>query len=327
MNRSVLLVAAFLVDQLCGDPEWMPHPVRLIGHAITRGESGLRREGQSATSELLSGAGLTIAVVASSYWGTVLILKLVRRCSFWATVTELFLAGSCLAVCSLKQEAAAVIDLQQAGALSDARTRLARIVGRDTQNLDGSDVSRAVIETLAESSCDGIVAPMFYMALGGVPLAMAYKAINTLDSMIGHTDSRYYYFGKAAARLDDAANFLPSRLSALAIAGAALVSGGTDAAVAWRTWRRDGSRHRSPNAGQPESAMAGALHVRLGGGNVYSGEWIPAPVLGHEFAPPTPAKAVSAIRLVSISSFIALGFCALSTYLTASIRHSRNGER
>jgi adenosylcobinamide-phosphate synthase len=185
--------------------------------------------------------------------------------------------------------------------LDAARLRLSRIVGRDTQNLPESEVYRALIETLAESACDGIVAPLFYMAIGGVPLAMAYKAVNTLDSMIGHADERYFYFGKAAARLDDFANFLPSRLTALLIS----IAAGRDARSAWLTWRRDGSKHKSPNAGQPESAMAGALQVRLGGTNTYGGEVVESPLLGAEFPPPTRRHAQRALRMVTVVSLLA----------------------
>ena len=149
---------------------------------------------------------------------------------------------------------------------------MARIVGRDTRHLDADEISRAVVETVAESCSDGVIAPLFYMAIGGVPLAMAYKTINTLDSMIGHADERYFYFGKVAARLDDAVNFLPSRLTALGITATAAIVAGASSATALDTWLRDGMKHKSPNAGQPESAMAGALQVRLGGENSYKGE-------------------------------------------------------
>ncbi len=167
-----------------------------------------------------------------------------------------------------------------------ARQRLARIVGRDTQTLSDTEVHRALIETLAESACDGIVSPLLYLAIGGVPLAMAYKAVNTLDSMIGHTDKRYLYFGKAAARLDDVANYLPARITAFAIMLAAGMDRQTSCASSLRIWSRDRGKHKSPNAGQPESAMAGALQVRLGGENTYQGERIAAPMLGAEFEPP-----------------------------------------
>ena len=323
MNRSVLLPAAYLIDQLAGDPEWFPHPVRLIGSAISRGESQLRRPGQSQTFELLSGAGLTIAIVGPSYAITAtLIRSAYRRSQILGGAVELLLAWTCLAARNLEQEATAVTGALQTGDLLLARSRLSRIVGRDTETLDSHGISRAVIETVAESASDGIMAPLFYMALGGVPLAMAYKAVNTLDSMIGHADSQYFYFGKAAARLDDVANYLPSRLSALSIVAAAKLSDQADAQAAWRTWQRDGSKHKSPNAGQPESATAGALHVALGGDNTYAGEIIPAPRIGAEFGPPTCSKATQAIRLVSAASLIGLGFGVVLTCLLRARKQS-----
>jgi len=319
LNRSILLPAAYLVDHLAGDPEWFPHPVRLIGAAISNGESRLRRPGQSKNFELLLGAGLAISVIGSSYWITATIIRLAHRHSaVLGSAVELALAWTCLAARNLEQEATTVTNALQNGYLSYARTRLTRIVGRDTENLDSRGVSRAVIETVAESASDGIMAPLFYMALGGVPLAMAYKAVNTLDSMIGHADSKYFYFGKAAAWLDDAANYLPSRISALTIVAASMLMSLADPQAAWRTWRRDGSKHKSPNAGQPESAMAGALHVALGGDNTYAGEVIPSPRMGQEFRHPGPHKAADAIRLVSAASLIGLGFGVLLACIVRS---------
>jgi len=321
LNRSLLLPAAYFVDHLAGDPEWFPHPVRLIGSAISRGESQLRRPGQSHTFELLSGAGLTVAIVGSSYWITANLIRSASRHSHYlGNTVEFLLAWTCLAARNLEQEATAVTGALQAGNLPLARTRLSRIVGRDTGDLDTHDISRAVIETVAESASDGIIAPLFYMALGGVPLAIAYKAVNTLDSMIGHADTNYFYFGKAAARLDDAANYMPSRLSALAIIAAAALQNQSDPQTAWITWQRDAANHKSPNAGQPESAMAGALRVALGGNNTYAGEVIPAERIGAEFAAPNASKAAQAIRLVSAASLIGLG---LGIVLTCLVRTAK----
>jgi adenosylcobinamide-phosphate synthase len=185
-----------------------------------------------------------------------------------------------------------------------AQQRLARVVGRDTQHLDAHEISRAVIETVAESCSDGVIAPLFYMALGGVPLAMAYKTINTLDSMIGHTDKRYFYFGKVAARLDDVANFLPSRLTALGITVTAAIVEGASSATALDTWLVDGMKHNSPNAAQPESAMSGALQVCLGGENFYNGEALAAPLIGERFSRPSAQLARRAIRMVATVSAV-----------------------
>ena len=283
------IAAACLLDWIAGDPEWLPHPVRLIGHSTQAAEKLLRRPGQSAREELIAGTALTAAVVGLSYYGTA---KSVR----WGA--GILLAWTCLATRNLIDESLAVIRALEKPDLPHARRRLARIVGRDTQALSETEVHRALIETLAESACDGIVAPLFYMAVGGVPLAMAYKAVNTLDSMIGHADQRYFYFGKAAARLDDVANYLPARLTALAIAGAA------GSASALRTWWRDGGKHKSPNAGQPESAMAGALRVRLGGENTYAGDPIATPLLGAQFEQPRLHHAKRALRLVAAVSLL-----------------------
>jgi len=305
LNRCSLIPAAWLLDQLAGDPEWLPHPVRLIGFATARGEVALRRPNQSELSELVSGGALSLGVVATSYYATRQLIRLANRLSpALGNTVEVLLAWTCLAARNLEQEATSVVDALDSGDLPLARHRLARIVGRDTQHLDTHEICRALIETLAESASDGILAPLFYMALGGVPLAMAYKAVNTLDSMIGHADERYFYFGKAAARLDDAANYLPARLTAAAIVAVSQFHEHSDPLAAWQTWRRDGDKHKSPNAGQPESAMAGALHIRLGGDNIYGGELVRASHIGHEFSRPSLPKAKGAIRLVSVVTLL-----------------------
>jgi adenosylcobinamide-phosphate synthase len=292
------IAAACLLDWIAGDPEWLPHPVRLIGRSTQLAETLLRRPSQSAREELIAGAALTVAVTGLSHFGTAKAVK-------WGA--GILLAWTCLATRNLIDESLAVIRALEKTDLPHARERLARIVGRDTQFLSETDVHRALIETLAESACDGIVAPLLYMAVGGVPVAMAYKAVNTLDSMIGHADRRYFYFGKAAARLDDAANYIPARLTALAIVAAA----GMESKSALKIWRRDGKKHKSPNAGQPESAMAGALRVRLGGVNTYAGETMETPLLGAEFEQPKLHHAKRAVRLVTAVSLLSAAVAAL----------------
>jgi adenosylcobinamide-phosphate synthase len=284
------LAAAYTLDMVAGDPEWFPHPVRAFGVLTIAGERALRRIAHDPTTELLAGAGLT-AFVVSTAWiaGT-------RRHAAW----QVTLAWTTLATRSLRQESSAVIRALEAGNIELARARLARIVGRDTQHLDESEIARAVIETLAESACDGIVAPLFWLAVGGLPAAMAYKAVNTLDSMIGHPELPYRYFGRVAARLDDAANFVPARLTALAIAA--------HRRDALRIWWRDGGKHASPNAGQSEAAMAGALGVRLGGTNFYDGQRHDGPLLNAEGRPATvrdARRALSIVAAVSAMAFVA----------------------
>jgi adenosylcobinamide-phosphate synthase len=314
---SLAIAAAYLLDWIVGDPEWLPHPVRMVGRCTQLAESLLRRPGQSATEELIAGTLLTTGLVGATYLGTAQAIAWAHRIGFGAgTATEILLGWTCIATRNLVDESLSVLRALERNDLPRARQRLARIVGRDTDALSETEIHRAVIETLAESACDGIVAPLFYMAIGGVPLAMAYKAVNTLDSMIGHADQRYFYFGKAAARLDDVANYLPSRLTALAIAAATWSETHTSGESALRTWWRDGDKHKSPNAGQPESAMAGALRVRLGGENTYAGERVAAPLLGAEFEPPERHHVKQALRLIMAVSL-------LSTIAAILVRSAR----
>jgi adenosylcobinamide-phosphate synthase len=288
------LAAACALDLLLGDPEWFPHPVRGSGFLTAAGERWLRPIARGPASEFLAGAGLTIAVVSAGW-------AMGRpKNAAW----QVMLAWTALATRSLLSEAHAVIRAVETDDLELARARLARIVGRDTAHLDETGISRAVIETLAESACDGIVAPLFWLAIGGVPCAMAYKAINTLDSMIGHRDPPYLYFGRFAARLDDGVNLIPARLTAMGIVTAAKFQG-------LRIWLRDGNNHASPNAGQTEAAMAGALGVRLGGANTYDGVLHDAPVLNAEGRPPSVKDARAALALVAVVSGIACGLALL----------------
>jgi adenosylcobinamide-phosphate synthase len=311
-------VAAYLFDWIAGDPEWFPHPVRLIGKAVEEGERLLRRPGQTPALELATGSALTFGLVAATYLGTAKAIawmnKQGRPLGF---VTETLFAWTCLASRSLHDEASTVIAALETEDIVLSRHRLARIVGRDTMHLDAKEICRAVIETVAESCSDGVIAPLFYMTIGGVPLAMAYKTINTLDSMIGHADERYFYFGKTAARLDDVANLLPSRLTALGITAAANFIKGATPVTALTSWLEDGMKHKSPNAGQPESAMAGALQVCLGGENFYEGEPVWTPLIGDKFPRPSTQDAKQAIRLAAVVSF----FGALAAML---LLRSRN---
>jgi adenosylcobinamide-phosphate synthase len=287
-------LAAYCLDWIAGDPRDAPHPVRLMGKAISTGERWLRRPA-SPPDDFLRGAILTGAIAGGSW----IIARLAVRAS--GVCGEVLLAWTTLATRSLLDESAAVLNALDRGDLALARRRVAMIVGRDTELLDEPEIVRAVIETVAEGLCDGVVAPILYLVMGGVPLAFAYKAVNTLDSMIGHREPPYRYFGRAAARLDDVANFVPARVTALTIVTAAFVTrwSGRDA---WLVFRRDGDRHPSPNAGQAEAAMAGALGVRLGGMNYYEGKPAPKPVLGGEGRRATLEDARAALRIATVAS-------------------------
>ena len=300
---------------------WLPHPVRLVGAACTRGERIARTFSRGdARREVVAGGSLCVALVGGTYALSRWTLAVARRIDGrLGAVLEIGLAWTTLAARDLLAESAQVaLELERAD-LPRARAQLARIVGRDTTALDAAEIARATIETLAESACDGIVAPLFALALGGVPLALAFKAASTLDSTIGHIEPPYTFLGRVAARLDDAACWVPARLTALVLCVCAELAGG-DCATAFRTWRADGAKHRSPNAGQPEAAMAGALHVRLGGTNRYDGVPYDAPLLGARFAAPTRHSIAAAIRLVtavSIASAIA------TVAVTMAVRRAR----
>ncbi len=314
MRRSLLLPMVWLADRAAGDPQAMPHPVRLIGAVVAQAEARLRRPARTAAWNLMAGAVAAVTIVSGTYALTGHALRRAQRTSAWlADALEVVLGWTCVAARNLQDEAESVLDALERGDLPCARLRLARIVGRDTAALDEAEICRAVIETVAESASDGIIAPLFYLTVGGVPLALAYKAINTLDSMIGHADARYFWFGKAAARLDDVANFLPARLTAGALVAAAALENGSDARAALRVWRRDGGLHKSPNAGQPESAMAGALGARLGGRNTYAGEVIETAGMGREFPPASPGQARRALRLVSRMTLLGVAVLAMAT--------------
>ncbi|HEX9201192.1 MAG TPA: adenosylcobinamide-phosphate synthase CbiB [Acidobacteriaceae bacterium] len=311
--RLDTLTASYFLDWVLGDPESLPHPVRLIGHAIQTGERTLRRMSDGPEKEFVSGVLLTSAVVLGSAYASSRLLKTLKRSNVsLGRAAEIWLASSCLATRDLLDEAQAVVQALDHSDLDAARRQLARIVGRDTAALNRNEIARAIIETLAESLSDGIIAPLFYLTLGGVPLAMAYKATNTLDSMIGHRDETYEWFGKAAARLDDAANFVPSRIAALLVCGAGAFLGRGNFEQAWTTWRRDAQKHASPNAGHPESAMAGALRVQLGGVNTYRGERVDSPLLGAGFPSPEPHDARKALRVTALASVLGFGLCCLA---------------
>jgi adenosylcobinamide-phosphate synthase len=309
---ALTLGCAYVADLLCGDPEWFPHPVRLIGRLTAHCEALARPGHGSVRRDLLSGAVLSASVVTFTLASTVVVLAAARwlHPSLGFTM-DVILAWTALATGSLLTEARQVLEALDDHDLVRARQRLARIVGRDTKTLPETEVSRGLIETLAESTCDGIVAPLCYLVVGGVPAALAYKAINTLDSMIGHREPPYTYFGRSAARVDDVANFIPARVAALAIMLATAISGG-DGRGAWRVWRRDHDRHDSPNAGHPEAAMAGALGVTLGGVNIYEGVPHSKPLLGAGARPAGPDAARRACRIVLVASMISGALAVLA---------------
>jgi adenosylcobinamide-phosphate synthase len=278
-----LLLGAFLLDLAAGDPRWFPHPVVLMGKFISSGECFLWSG--KTSRDFIFGMVLSltlIALVVGATWALVYALTLLPP--LIAFVLTAGLASTTLATRGLLDAVARIETTLRSGNLLKAREDLAQIVGRDTSALNQDKVLRAGLESLAENTSDGIVAPLFYLFLGGIPLAMAYKAVNTLDSMIGYRTERYLYFGKFAARLDDVANFIPARLTALLLVIATFLLR-LNAGSAFQVLRRDHANHLSPNSGYPEAALAGALGIRLGGPSVYFGKEVWKPTMGDDFAP------------------------------------------
>ena len=303
MFSALMMVLVLAADALVGDPPTWPHLVRLMGWAISRLEALLRAALPGALH--LAGALLVLLVAGGSALAAWALLALSQ--ALWPPLAWFLAAGlsfQCLAAGQLWREARAVARPLERGDLALARERLAMIVGRDTEALDQAGVRRALIETVAENLNDGVVAPLFYLALLGPVGAVAYKAVNTLDSMVGYRNQRYAELGLIAARLDDAAGWLPARLSALTMTGAAWLAG-LDPAGAWRVMLRDHAAHASPNAGWPEAACAGALGVRLGGPSSYGGVVHAKPWLNSPGRQPTPADLAACLRLMALSCLLA----------------------
>ncbi len=280
---AMVILSAFLLDLALGDPRWLPHPVRAMGWLIQRTEAALRHFTTSPRSEKYAGALLVVLVVLPAYGLSTLLLFLASSCSpVLGVIIAVLLASTTLAAHDLARSARSVSVRLGKGDLAGARQALSMIVGRDTANLDEQAITRAAVETVAENASDGVIAPLFYLALGGPALAMAYKAVNTLDSMVGYKNAAYKNFGWAAARLDDLANFVPARITAVLLSLAAWCLSGASGSAAVRVSLRDGRKHTSPNSGYPEAAVAGALGLRLGGPSAYGGQVLAKPVIGDE---------------------------------------------
>jgi len=300
-----LALGAFGLDLLLGDPRGWPHPVVWIGRLIGRLEAfWTTLLGRCRLAGVLLTAS-TLLLAGAAAWGG---LALAGSVHPWLRgAVALWLAWTCLALRSLHRESLEVVRQLEAGDLEAARRALAMIVGRDTAFLDEAGVLRATIETVAENTSDGVVAPLFYLLLGGPVLAIVYKAASTLDSMVGYRDERYREVGWASARLDDLLNLVPARLTGLLLVLAAAVLR-LNAWSALRVMQRDGRKPQSPNAGIPEAAVAGALEIALGGAAVYAGRRVEKPILGDDDRPLTPAAYRDTVRLMYLCSFFALGF-------------------
>ncbi|MDO8955310.1 MAG: adenosylcobinamide-phosphate synthase CbiB [Deltaproteobacteria bacterium] len=301
--NPISIVSAYVLDLILGDPQWFPHPVRLIGRLITWLERFFRNLGTSPSWLKLSGVFLVFIVCGSALLAAYGLIRWAGSFSWVAgSACSIFLAYTTLATRSLQVETRKVLRALERGDLSRARQELSFLVGRDTAHLEEPEILRALVETIAENISDGVVAPLFYLGLGGPPWAMTYKAINTLDSMVGYKNERFRHIGWASARLDDMANFIPARLAGMIIVFASVILG-----KPWRDsleiLRRDRQQHESPNSAWPEAAMAGALGVQLGGLNYYGGQPSPKPFIGNRKKDLDLGDVRDAWKILYLSSF------------------------
>ena len=315
-------VCGFALDCLLGDPYAIPHIIRAVGTLIAASERVLRHVfPASKAGERAAGCVLVVVVCGVSTGLVWALLRLAYGVSPWlGGAVESLVCYQLLAARQLRIEALRVYDALEHEGLAAAREAVSMIVGRDTDNLDEAGVVRAAVETVAENASDGVVAPLLFMALGGAPAGMLYKAVNTMDSMVGYTNERYRFFGTAAARLDDVLNFVPARLTGVLMCVVAPLVG-LDGKGAWRVFWRDRRRHASPNSAHPEAACAGALGVQLAGPTSYFGVLHDKPTIGDDTRPVEAADIVRACRLLAAVSLVAFVACAAMRFASCWLWH------
>ena len=316
------LIAGSAIDAVLGDPAGWPHPVRLIGKQIDFGEELVRERiltlvgnenwpFNEEETERVAGVALSAGVMFCAPAATWAVLKIAQRVHpALAFGVETLLFYQLVATRALRDESMAVCKPLKQGDTEAARTAVARIVGRDTENLDEAGIARAAVETIAENASDGVIAPMMYQAVGGAPLTMLYKAVNTLDSMVGYKNKRYVNLGRASALIDDAFNVVPARATGLAMCVAAHLPG-FDAERAWAVFKRDRYNHTSPNSAQAEAACAGALGLQLGGPNYYGGKLINKPTIGDDTREVEAEDIVRANHLLFATAAVGLAACVV----------------
>ena len=313
---AYIIIAAFILDLIIGDPQNPYHPIRLIGNAISLGLRLYKKARiKSPALQFLMGLALTLLIVGLSYTLTRLIIWGFSSLNYWlGLILEAVICYFLIAARALKDESMKVCRSLNAGDIEAARKNLSLIVGRDTQNLSKPDIAKAAVETVAENLSDGVIAPLIFIFIGGAPLGMAYKAINTLDSMLGYRNDEFEYLGKFPARLDDAVNIIPARVSALLmILGSIFL--GMDVKGAARIYIRDRYKHKSPNSGHTESVCAGALGLSLGGANYYHGILVNKPSIGDDLHEPMPEHIISANRLMYAATISAVVLLTASSII------------
>lgn len=312
MTTLAILVGCGL-DLLFGDPHFLYHPVRLIGLMISGLEKGLRRiYPKSRGGERAAGVLLVILTAGATGFSAYLLLRLAEMCGTAALfILQALMSCSLLAARSLRDESMKVYRELRKGDLAGARKAVSMIVGRDTEKLTEEGVTKAAVETVAENTSDGVIAPLFYLAIGGPVLGWIYKAVNTMDSMVGYRNDRYRFFGTAAARLDDVLNFLPARISGILMALCAGLCG-LDSGNAFHIFRRDRLNHASPNSAQTEAAMAGALGVQLAGDAYYFGNLVKKKTIGDPERHVEAEDIRRADRLMLVTSAVSAGIFLLA---------------
>ncbi len=282
MISLVACIGGFCLDFLFGDPVWLYHPVRIMGNVISLLEKAVRKISRNSKSGLLIGGavlwGIVVILFTGIPYGVLEILK--SKNEIAAFLLEMFWCYQLLAAKSLKTESMKVYMKLKDSDLEGARKAVSMIVGRDTANLDCEGITKATVETIAENTSDGVIAPLFYMLIGGAPLGMLYKAINTMDSMLGYKDEKYLYIGRIAAKMDDLVNYIPARISAIVMVLASFLCG-LDWKNAWKIFLRDRYNHSSPNSAQTEAVCAGALDIQLAGDAWYFGKLYKKPYIGE----------------------------------------------
>lgn len=301
--------AGFFLDFIFGDPVWLYHPVRLIGKGISFGERQLRKlcsSNKSGRELVAAGAVLWVCIAGISFLLPLGLLILAQKIHpVLRFVLETFWCYQIIAARCLCKESVKVYDRLKADDLPGARRAVSMIVGRDTENLSAEGVTKAAVETVAENTSDGVTAPLIYMLIGGAPLGFLYKAVNTMDSMLGYKNDKYLYFGRIPAKMDDVFNYIPSRVTALFMIVAAFFCG-MDGKNAWRIYRRDRRKHASPNAAQTEAVCAGALRVRLAGDAVYFGKLYKKEFIGDSLRPIEPEDIKRTGRLMYVTAVLML---------------------
>ena len=298
-----IILAAFILDFILGDPKILPHPIIYMGKAIDFFESRFRKYFKNL---LLSGFFFAAFLILSTWLMAFITIKLtISIHPVLGNIIQAILLFFCFSSTSLEKAAIRVFSALEENDIKKARKKVSMIVGRQTQTLDQNAITRASVETVAENFVDGFLSPLFFAMIGGVPLALAYKMVNTLDSMVGYKNDTYLLFGRASARIDDVANFIPARLSVLIISLSTFFFSFKRGLFSLKTGFSQGSLHKSPNAGYPEAAFAGALKIRLGGPNIYHGVLVEKPYIGKEFKDPEKGKIKQACDLMVFSSFLA----------------------